>query len=201
MRLKRRRPTKKNNKINARKTRKGGMWRLTPKKDMPQAEPLNYAIAQPLRGNYDGPIIEMETGNAYKGKYDNPTREEELSDLYEDINKNGFPMYTNQIQALLKKYPEFDVNMKPDFYNTKRTMLNKSIYQSTPGLAQTIINNPTISEETLEEELQYINSLPKLNKSQTKIKQMIEDKLRNMRENNPSVPVPSAPPLEDDNPY
>jgi hypothetical protein len=179
------------------------MWRLTPNKNIPQAELLIVsvdAISEKYNGYDDYPHADVEY--IQYGKFDNPTREEELSDLYEDINKNGFPMYANQTQTLLKKYPEFDVNMKPDFYTTKRTMLNKSIYQSTPGLAQTIINNPTISEETLEEELQYINSLPKLNKSQTKIKQMIEDKLRNMRENKPPEPVPSAPPLEeDDNPY
>lgn len=206
---KKNRSTKKNNKRNkiiVRRTRKGGMWRLTSNKKMPRAEMTSVSgdiVAQPYNGYDTYPNADVEY--TQYGKYDNATREEELNDLYEDINKNGFPIHTEEKRALLKRYPEFDVNIKPKgLYGNKNTMLYQAIYQSNPGLSHDIINHPTISEQTLEEELQYINSIPKLNKSQYKIKQMIEEKLQSMRDNKPSAPPlqedfePSAPPLQED---
>lgn len=223
MRLKnltrRRRPVKKTNKRNKkrlRRTRKGGMWRLTPNKKLPRAELANVpadAIAHPYSGYDDYPRAEVEY--TQYGKEDNASREEQLNDLYEDINNRGFPLFAEQKYALLKQYPDFNVNFKPRRWDRDNpTMLNQAIFQSTVGVAQAIINHPTISEQTLEEELQYINNMPKLNKSQIKIKKMIEDKLKNMRDNSPSAPplevhfaqsaptledppIPSAPPLQE----
>jgi hypothetical protein len=180
------------------------MWRLTRNKNLPNAEISNdyeYSLAEPYN-NEPNNLPNADVEYVQYGKIDNATREEELNDLYKDINQNGFPPYAEQKHILLKRYPEFNVNIKPSRkYGSSNSMLHDSIYQSSPGLAHAIINHPTISEETLEEELQYINSISKLNKSQSKIKQMIEKKLQDIRDYKPTAPPlenfePSAPPLE-----
>jgi hypothetical protein len=180
------------------------MWRLTRNKNLPNAEISNdyeYSLAEPYNDEPNN-LPNADVEYVQYGKIDNATREEELNDLYKDINQNGFPPYAEQKHILLKRYPEFNVNIKPSRkYGSGNSMLHDSIYQSSPGLAHAIINHPTISEETLEEELQYINSISKLNKSQSKIKQMIEKKLQDIRDYKPTAPPlenfePSAPPLE-----
>lgn len=205
--------TKKNNKRNnkgIRKTRKGGMWRLKKDSQLPQAKMSVYpedANAEP----YDDEQNEFPKADAEYvgyGEYDNPTREQALRELYEDIYQKGFPDPAEQKHALLKQYPEFDINIKAPTirgYKDPSTMLHEAFLQSAPVLARSILNHPNISEETLENELEFINNYikkwQKLPKTQTTIKQLIEEKLQFMRDNKPSAPPleenfePSAPPM------
>ena len=70
-------------------------------------------------------------------------------------------------------------------------MLDSAIFGSTPKLAQTIINFPTMTIQSLEHSLEYLNTFSRPNKSQLAIKKMIQQKLEEKYNL-----IPSAPPLE-----
>ena len=134
------------------------------------------------------------------GQYDNATRDEQLRDIYKDIKENGFPMYARETTALLKTYPEFNVNFK---FN-KNTLLTNAIIGSTPKIAELVIQSQTININTLQNALEFINEYKILNKTQQKIKQLIINKIDSLTQYKPSAPpmpveednnLPSAPPM------
>jgi hypothetical protein len=134
------------------------------------------------------------------GQYDNATRDEQLRDIYKDINENGFPMYAIETVTLLKAYPEFNVNFKV----YKNTLLTKAIFESTPKIAELVIQSQTINIDTLQNALEFINEYKILNKTQQKIKQLIINKIDSLTQYMPSAPpmpveedniLPSAPPM------
>ena len=135
---------------------------------------------------------------------DRTTREQKLSYIYDEIREKGYSslLYAEDTYNLLKQYPEFDVTVScliPPYY---KTMLDRAIFNSSPKLAKTLINFPTMTIQSLEHSLEYLNILSKPNKSQLSIKTMIQQKLEEKYKSIPSAPPleevePSAPPLEE----
>ena len=122
------------------------------------------------------------------GQYDNATRDEQLRDIYKDIKENGFPMYAIETAALLKTYPEFNVNFKV----YKNTLLTNAIIGSTPKIAELVIQSQTINIDTLQNALEFINEYKILNKTQQKIKQLIINKIETLTQYKHSAPPMSS---------
>lgn len=127
---------------------------------------------------------------------DRTTREQKLSYIYDEIRERGFSslLYAKDTYNLLKEYPEFDVTVSCH----NRTMLDCAMISSTPKLAETIINFPTMTIQSLEHSLERFDRFSRPNKSQLAIKKMIQQKLKEKYNSIPSAPPlePSAPPLE-----
>jgi hypothetical protein len=128
-------------------------------------------------------------------------QEESLQNLHKDIKENGYPEENNKLLAILRQYPEFDVNIKSwhgkvdnsqKRYMHTQTMLDIAFSQESPQLVNAIINNPNISKKDIERVLSKFQhfTIP-LSDNYSIIKQMLEDKLKTMRNFEPS-----APPLE-----
>ena len=124
---------------------------------------------------------------------DRTSREQKLSYIYDEIREKGFSalLYAKDTYNLLKEYPEFDVTVSCLINPYYKTMLDSAIFGSTPKLAQTIINFPTMTIQSLEHSLEYLNRYLKPNKSQLAIKKMIQQKLEEKYNL-----IPSTPPLE-----
>ena len=134
---------------------------------------------------------------------DRTTREQKLSYIYDEIREKGFSslLYADDTYNLLKQYPEFDVTVSCLINPTNKTMLDCAIIGSSPKLAKTIINFPTMTIQSLEHSLEYLNTFSRPNKSQMSVKKMIQQKLEEKYKSIPSAPPleevePSAPPFE-----
>lgn len=158
------------------------MWRLSVVSAKPcfvsASVTLNTPVAYPLDDN-DESLVQAEAtladGVIATAHYDTSTEEQQLNDIYNDIKNNKFPLLANDTLALLKKYPQFDVNLKSTISN--HTMLHKAIYLSTPRVAKALIDHPLMTKNTLEDCLAYLNNYIKINKTQLKIKEYIENAL------------------------
>ena len=105
----------------------------------------------------------------------NISREEQA--IYDDIKNIRFNLDSEMTDAMLKKYPEFNVNF---IGNNGDTLLRIAIDRFTPSVAQNIINHPKITNKTLSDGfyyIKYINSIKRINANQKKIKKAIKDKL------------------------
>ena len=129
-----------------------------------------------------------------------------MQNVYKDIKENGYPEENNKLLAILEEYPEFDVNIKSwhgnkmDYYEKKYTytmsMLDIAFNQGSPQLVKAIIDNPNISKEEIERTLLKFQHFKKITGDYAKIKKILEDKLKLMREFEPSAPPLEAAPLQ-----
>lgn len=173
---------RKNRKIKRSSTkRRGGMFRAIQKK-IPTAEKVAAPLtAVATRYGFNDPVLpRAEAEIIVRGKYDTATDDEQLFELYNDILNGHFPWVSDSRNRMLERYPEFDVNIK-DLYG--RTLLRLAIEASQKKVAENVINSPTINRATLDDGLDCLLEIPKRNKTQTAIRDLINKKIREIEGN------------------
>lgn len=183
------------------------MWRFRKSSRIPIANIAENNLS--IRGReynrrYDTDVRWTEANYIPFASEDKATHEEKLADIYDDIKKNGFDyfLYAEEIDKILNEFPEFDVTISS---NIGETLLDRSIYKSTSGIANKLINSPNMTIESLTHSLDYFNKINNPNTRQKSIKTMIESKLKEKLNDLPSAPPlqeenfePSAPPLQEE---
>ena len=147
----------------------------------------------------DAQLVQDNLTYVAYAEYDLSTNEQQLNDIYNDIKNGIFPLYAHETTTILKKYANFNVNIKSAI--SGQTLLHVAIYKSTTNIAKSLVYHPLMKRSTLKECLAYINNPNnnlKLNKSQQIIKHYIENALLTNNHENIESYEPSAPPIHDE---